>query len=149
VDHISDLLARQSGVIARRQVLAGGGDDLLIARMVRRGEWVRVHPGVYIDHNGPLTWWQRAWAATHYAAPAALAGRSALRAHGVRGHDADDDIQVVVPHDRKVRARPGIRVERLRDYDRVVQVHLSPPRVRVEHAPRRARTSAAPGTASG
>jgi hypothetical protein len=121
-------------VIARRQLLAAGADDLLIARMVRRREWVRVHPGVYVDHTGPLTWDQRAWAAVLYAAPAALAGRSALRAHRLRGHDIDDDIHVVISHDRKVRRRPGVRIERLRDFDRAVQANLSPPRVRVEHA---------------
>ena len=96
-------------------------------------QWARVHPGVYVDHTGPLAWHQRAWAAVLYAAPAALAGRSALRAHGVRGHDADD-IHVVVSQRRKVRPRPGVRIERLTHFDRAVQANLSPPRVRVEHA---------------
>jgi hypothetical protein len=131
---ISDLLAHQCGVLSRRQVLTAGGDDVLIARMVRRREWARVHPGVYVDHTGPLTWHQRAWAALLYAAPAALAGRSALRAHGVRGYDADEDIHVVVSHDRRVRPRAGIRIDRLTDCERAVQLNLSPPRVRLEQA---------------
>ena len=133
MDTISGLLAEQCGVISRRQVLASGADDQLIARKVRRREWVRVHPGVYVDHTGPLTWHQRAWAALLYATPAALGGRSALRAHRVRGHDTDD-IHVVVSHHRKVRAPPGVRIERVRDFDRAVQANLSPPRVRVEYA---------------
>jgi very-short-patch-repair endonuclease len=130
---ISDHLAQQCGVISRRQLLACGADEVLIARKLRRREWARVHPGVYVDHTGPLTWQQRAWAAVLYAAPAALAGRSALHAHRVRGH-ATDDIHVAVPHSRKVRRRPGVRIERLTDFDTAVQTHLSPPRVRVEHA---------------
>jgi len=134
VHAISDLLARQYGVISRSQLLAAGADDLLIARMLRRREWARVHPGVYVDHTGPLTWHQRAWAALLYAVPAALAGRSALRAHGLRGHDPDDDIHVVVSHHRKVQRRPGVRIERLQDFAGAVQLNLSPPRVRVEHA---------------
>jgi hypothetical protein len=134
MEGVSGVLARQYGVISRSQVLAGRGDDLLIDRMLRRREWVRVHPGVYVDHTGPLTWDQRAWAALLYAAPAALGGRSALRAHGVRGHDTDDVIHVVVDSTRKVRRQPGVRVQRISDYERVVQGNLSPPRVRVEHA---------------
>jgi hypothetical protein len=138
---ISNHLAHQCGVISRRQVLAAGADEVLIARKLRRREWARVHPGVYVDHTGPLTWQQRAWAAVLYAHPAALAGRSALRAHGVRGHDRDE-IHVVVPHARKVRRRPGIRIERLTDFDSAVQSNLSPPRVRVEHALVRVASSA-------
>jgi hypothetical protein len=134
VDDISGLLARQCGVVSRRQVLAAGADELLIARKLRRREWARVHPGVYVDHTGPLTWHQRAWAAVLYAAPAALDGRSALRAHGVRGHDADDSIDIVVAHDRRLDGRPGVQVQRSRHYERVAQVNLSPPRVRIEHA---------------
>jgi hypothetical protein len=134
MEGISRLLAHQCGVISRSQVLASGGDDQLITRMLRRRVWARVLPGVYVDHTGPLTWQQRAWAALLYAEPAALGGRSALRAHGVRGHDCDEDIHVVVAHPRTVRRQPGVRIERLRDYERVVQANLSPPRVRVEHA---------------
>ena len=86
---LARMLGQQDGVVSRSQVLAAGGDDVLIERMIRQRRWARVHPGVYIDHTGPLGWDQRAWAAVLYAAPAALSGRSALRAHGVRGHDAN------------------------------------------------------------
>jgi hypothetical protein len=134
MEGISGVLAAQCGVISRSQVLTAGGDDRLITRMLRRRQWARVHPGVYVEHTGPLTWHQRAWAALLYSAPAALGGKSALRAHGVRGYDGDDLIHVVVAHPRKVRGQPGVRIERLSDYERAVQTHLSPPRVRVEHA---------------
>jgi hypothetical protein len=127
---------QQDGLVSRSQVLGAGGEDVLIERMIRRRRWSRVHPGVYVDHTGPLGWDQRAWAAVLYAAPAALAGKSALRAHGVRGHDVnlEADIEVVVDHRRRVRTVPGLRIERLVDFDRVVQSHLSPPRVTIEHA---------------
>ena len=39
-----------------------------------------VHPGVYVNHTGELTWLQRAWAAVLFAWPAALSHDSALRA---------------------------------------------------------------------
>ena len=44
---IAELLAQQCGVICRRQVLACGGTDNDIERLVRRREWATVHPGVY------------------------------------------------------------------------------------------------------
>ena len=89
--------------------------------------------GVRQPHR-PMSWNQRAWAAVLYAWPAALAGSSALRAHGLRGHDSQDAIQVVVCHSRKVTSRAEVKVERTVDFDRVTQLHLAPPRVRVEHA---------------
>ena len=138
---IADLLVHQCGVISRRQTLATGADDVLIARKVRRREWARVHPGVYVDHTGPLTWEQRAWAAVLYAHPAALAGRSALQAHRVRGHQSAE-IHLAISHERKVRLRPGVRIERLADFDAAVQANLEPPRVRVEHALVRVASSA-------
>jgi hypothetical protein len=41
-----------------------------------------------------------------------------------------------------VRKRPGVRIERLTDYEAAVQGNLSPPRVRVEHALVRVASSA-------
>ena len=40
--------------------------------MVRRRELVIAHPGVYVNHTGPLTWEQRAWVAVLACWPAAL-----------------------------------------------------------------------------
>ena len=66
---------------------------------------------------------------------------SALLAHRLRGHESDE-YHVVVPHARKVRKRPGVRIERLTDFATAVQGNLSPPRVRVEHALVRVASSA-------
>src|SRR4051812_23763033 len=76
VDHheVARTLARQDGVISRRQVISAGGTDNDIQRLVRRREWARVFQGVYVAHTGPLSEVQRAWAAVLYAWPAALAG---------------------------------------------------------------------------
>lgn len=127
---------RQSGVIARRQVLAAGGTENDLRRMVRRRELQRVHPGVFVDHTGPLSWDQRAWAAVLACAPAALAGQSALRAHGLVRHGGGDHdaIEVVVAPDRRVLAPPGVQLTRSTFFDTQVQLHLSPPRQRLETA---------------
>lgn len=136
---IGALQREQCGMVSRAQVLSRGGDDLLISRRLRRREWARVHPGVYVDHTGPLTWEQRAWAAVLALWPAALASGSALCAQR-KGLPAsltgglDDDIHVVVAHGRRVSAPPGVRVTRLRDYEAVISANLSPPRMRFEDA---------------
>ena len=85
-----DLLRDQAGIIARRQALRGGLTSNDVRRRLRRREWVVVHPGVYVDHTGQLTWLQRAWAAVLYAWPAALCGESALRAVEGPGRRRDD-----------------------------------------------------------
>lgn len=94
LDH---LLLVQSGVASRRQALEAGLRPHDIRRLLRRREWAVVHPGVYVDHTGPLTWRQRAWAAVLYAgAGAALDRESAIRAEagpGWRGCRDTDPIR--------------------------------------------------------
>jgi hypothetical protein len=105
--------------------------------MVRRREWVRLLPGVYVDHTGQPTWLQRAWAGVLYYWPAALAGVSALRATAGPGWRTNDDagpIFVAVESARHVKPRTGYRLRWLSDYDRQVQTQTHPPRMRFEEA---------------
>jgi hypothetical protein len=146
-----ELLRAQNGLISRRQILAAGGDDQLIARLVRRRELTRVYRAVYVDHTGPLSWEQRAWAALLYYWPAALSGASALRAHGVRTTGSgrarrtratdradalapDAPVEIAIDGTRHVRAIPGVRVRRVERLAAFVQPNLTPPRFRLEHA---------------
>jgi hypothetical protein len=133
---LTGVLRHQCGVLARGQVLAAGGSDNDIERMVRRRELTRVFEGVYVDHSGPLSSDQQAWAGVLYAAPSALAGKSALKAHGIRGFDGrlDDPVHLVVPGHRRVAQQSGLCVERLGNFHDQVQLHLSPPRMRLEPA---------------
>ncbi len=131
---VHTLLAQQSGVISRRQVLACGGKDSDIQRMLRRREWARVHEGVYVDHTGPLTTVQQQWAAVLLHWPAALAGASALEAHGLSVDARSSSIELVVARSRRVDDPPGLRTRQVKDFDAVTLMNLSPPRVRVEHA---------------
>lgn len=140
--HVDDirirlLLELQSGVVSRAQLLDHGLSDSDIRRMVRRRLLVRVHPGVYVDHSGPLTWLQRAWAAVLACAPAALRDASAVRAAegpGRREHDDERPIQVAIDHSRRVLRRPGIAMERVVGLADQVLWNVSPPRQRIEHA---------------
>lgn len=71
VETLAELLDRQAGIMSRRQVLVlPGENDATIRRRLHRREWDQVHAGVYVDHTGPLTWLQRAWAAVLFAWPA-------------------------------------------------------------------------------
>jgi hypothetical protein len=133
---VDELLVAQDGVIARRQVLEAGGTDSQIKRLCRRREWSPIHPGVYVNHNGPPTWNQRAWAAVLFYWPAALEGPSALHAFKVRGHDPRDGapVHVCVDRTRTVKRRVGIVVYQLAGVDALCNMQLSPPRQTLEHA---------------
>ena len=61
-------LLDQDGVIARRQAMALAVTKSDIDRLVRRREWMRVLPGVNVDHTGEPTWLQRAWAGPRWPA---------------------------------------------------------------------------------
>ena len=95
-----------------------------------------VHPGVFIDHTGPLSWHERAWAAVLFSWPAALCHESAIRAAegpGRRGRD-DDQIHVAVARSRHLVAPPGVRLHRNSGLLEQVRWNLGPPRVRYEDA---------------
>lgn len=125
---IEGTLAVQAGVISRRQVLATGAQPHDIRRLLRRNLWARVHLGVYVDHTGPLTWTQRAWAAVLYAEPAALHLESAL---GIES----TVIHVAVGRKRAVLTEPdGVRIHHVADLDDRVLWHVGPPRMRYEEA---------------
>ena len=126
---LKDLLAHQCGVVSRGQLLTAGARQHDVDRWVRRRELARVHPGVYVDHTGPLSPSQRAWAAVLYAEPAALHLTCALSA-AVHGEVVD----VAVDAGRRVTAQPGIRIHRVRGLEARVLWSASPPRVRVEEA---------------
>ncbi|WP_182379444.1 hypothetical protein [Nocardioides sp. WS12] len=137
MDDIDDLLDRQDGVIARHQVLARGHSPAFVARKVRRRDLVTVHPGVYVNHTGPLVWRQRAWAAVLACWPAALSGWSAIRAHegpGRRRFDDDRPIEVMVRHGRRPPLLDGVRARESRRFEESAQLHLSPPRQRYDDA---------------
>ena len=130
-------LRDQAGVIGRQQAFEGGLTKSDIDRLVRRREWVRLLPGVYVDHTGEPTWLQRAWAGVLCHAPAALAGPSALRATAGPGWRLPDDsgpVWVAVGSGRNVTERPGYKVRYLVDFDDQVLSHTHPPRMRFEEA---------------
>ena len=124
---LGEVMQRQDGVVARRQVLAAGGSDNDIERLLRQRRWARVHPGVYVDHTGPPTWDQRAWAAVLFYWPAALCRDSVV-------HPGRLPIHVMVAAHRARVRLPGVLVHRSRGLDTQVRWNAGPPRQRLEHA---------------
>lgn len=124
----------QEGVVSRRQLLDAGTSAADIRRLLRRRELHPVHPGVYVDHTGPPTWHQRAWAAVLSVWPAALAGESALVAHENGPFDQRRPVEVAVPHGRHVTPPEGVTVTRMRHFDENVEWHRRPPLVAYDAA---------------
>jgi hypothetical protein len=116
-------------VVARRQIAGLGGTDADIARLLRRRELAVVHPGVYVNHTGPITWHQRAWAAVLFYWPAALARVSALP-----NPPAGAPIHVAVDLTRTVRPVRGVIPHRTADFQQRVRWNACPPAVALEHA---------------
>lgn len=136
-DPVAALLRAQDGVASRAQLVDAGCEPHDLERMIRRKELVVALPGVYVVHNGPRSWQQRAWVAVLACWPAALAGSSALRAEsgpGLRGFDEAAAIEVAVDVARTVRDKPDVRVRRTAGLAARARWNASPPRVRYEEA---------------
>ena len=134
----ADLLALQSGVVSRRQLLDDAGlqpHDL--QRLVRRRDLVRVHDGVFVDHTGDLTWLQRAWVGVHLVWPAALAARQRAprrRRAGASGPGRVGDPPRRRPGPARARCPPATGCTGMAGFDERVMWNTSPPRVRIEEA---------------
>jgi len=125
---------QQDGVLSHAQLAAGGLTRADMIRMQRRKEIVRVHPRVYVDHTGPLTWHQRAWAAVLYAAPAYVCGPSVEAPRTERPMVpgmVPDPIHVAIDQTRRVVPQPGIVIHRLTNLETHAYGGV-PPRLKLE-----------------
>jgi hypothetical protein len=136
-DEIARILSLQHGVISRAQAIQAGLAEHDVRRQVRRGAWVLLLPGVYLNHTGEPTWLQRAWAATLHAGDSALCHDSALRAAEGPGKSHRDEsvIHVAIDRNRRILSSADwLVVHRIADFDDKVKRNTSPPTVRIEHA---------------
>lgn len=121
-------LLMQDGVASHAQLTAGGLRKADIERRLRRRELRRVHPRVYVDHAGPMSWTQRAWAAVLYAEPAYLCWTSVEEP---RGRDDGAPIHVAIDHSRRIRPQDGIIIHRMAGLEQRAYGG-TPPRLAVE-----------------
>ncbi len=109
---VAEVLARQDGVLARRQALSIGMTVGQIRARLASGRWVIVHPGVYrsTDHQVSTASRIRAaglWAGDH----SLLFGLAAAWWWGLTDVEPTS-VDVVTSPRRHLRARPGIRIIR-------------------------------------
>jgi len=115
-DKREQLLARmaelQHGVISRAQLLDLGFDGRAVARFVRIGRLHRLHPGVYAVGHRVLGPNGRRKAATLSVPGSFLGDRYAGALHALRPYSGVPEL--IVHGNRGHRARPGVRVRRVR-----------------------------------
>lgn len=105
------LLARD--VVTRAELVAVGVDDGAAALACRRGTWQQVLVGTYLLGPGPVTGRHREQAGLLLGGPGAmLTAVSACSHHGLRDLPEGDDVWVLVPHARRRRPPPGLRLLR-------------------------------------
>lgn len=128
---VTELLARQEGVISRSQALGAGLRPHDLDRLRRRREWTLLRPGIFLDHTGEPSWRQLAWAAVLGHWPAALFGVSAIVESGGPG----ELIHVAIDRRRgRPRPVPGVKVHFVCRLEEKVRWNQSPPRMRYEEA---------------
>lgn len=105
--------------ISASQCLALGATRNWLGRQVSSGKWQRLHAGVFVVHSGPLSWRTRAAAGLLYSGPgAALSHAAAAHVFGFLAKPPAQ-IDIVVPHGRKVVQSPGLKIRRRRQMPRV------------------------------
>jgi very-short-patch-repair endonuclease len=127
---VDSLLKVQGGVLARRQITS----PAILARILRRvagGSWQAPWPGLYVDHNGPLTARQRRWSALLACGPAAAwAGPTVIELGGITGHESDA-VHIAVPHKMHGAGLDGVVVVRMRHLDDYVHAVRTPRQLRL------------------
>jgi hypothetical protein len=131
-DLIGELLARQSGVLARWQLDRARGDLDLAAAQVRSGRWQRARRGVYVAFTGPLTRRAELWSAVLLAGPdAVLSHETAAELDGFATQPSRL-IHVTVPLAKRMARTPGIAVHRSGRLEQARHPARTPPRTRIE-----------------
>jgi hypothetical protein len=110
---VLDVLRQQGDLITRSQALgAGWSESTLRYRTRADGPWGLVLPGIYTNHNGPLTGTQREIAAVLYAGRGCvITGQAALQRHGVQV-PLTDIVDVLIPHSTRRQSAGFVRVHR-------------------------------------
>ncbi|HVX46998.1 MAG TPA: type IV toxin-antitoxin system AbiEi family antitoxin domain-containing protein [Mycobacteriales bacterium] len=93
-------------VILRADALAAGMSPAAIGRMLRRGRWIRLHHGVYVEAGTELSPDLRAAAALRVSGPAVASHQTAARVHGIEVVTFGKDAPTVEHVTRRARGRP-------------------------------------------
>ena len=109
---VAGILARQDGVIARRQALSSGMTTGQIRHQLQAGSWVLVHPAVYRSSAHPLSTAARIRAVGLWGGPnAVLSGIAAAWWWGLETKPPAT-VEIVIPRAENRRSKPGAKVVR-------------------------------------
>ena len=109
---VTEILARQDGVIGRRQALYAGMTPGQVRHRLDSGRWMTVHAGVYQSAQHPVTHASRVRAALIWGGKkAVLAGHAAAWWWGLT-QTPPPIVDIVIPPREHRRSRAGIRVIR-------------------------------------
>jgi hypothetical protein len=123
----------QDGVLTRAQALAIGVTRSMIRTRLLRGEWQRLHPGVYAAFDGVPARNCLLWAAVLRAGPgSALSHQTAAQLWGLLVPGAAT-IHVTVPSGSSVVRIPGVAVHYSQRAEQARHPVLAPPRTTIEN----------------
>ncbi len=109
---LSEHLRRQSGVISHPQAVSAGLSASAIRRRVAGGQWVRLHPRVYLAADRYCSDEARVHAAVLWAgAGAVVHGPTAAWWHGLR-ESPPAAVELTLPRTRSLPPRAGVQVRR-------------------------------------
>lgn len=110
-----EVMARQYGCIARSQAIGAGLSRRQIQHRLERGEWERVHRGVYRAVAAPATWRGAVMAAV-LATRGVASHRCAAALWGISGW-REPPVELLLPEHR--RSTLDVRIHRTTQWDRI------------------------------
>jgi hypothetical protein len=129
---LGELAERQRGVLCRRQLLSGGLSDHAVGRRVGRGQWQRLHTGVYAAFSGNVDRQAVLWAAVLRAGQGAVLSHQTAAEVDQLTDKPSPLIHVTVPGTRRVSRIRGTVVHVRQDVERIRHPSRLPPRTRLE-----------------
>jgi hypothetical protein len=117
---LAALASEQGGCFSRRQALAAGLTRGLVERALGRGEWLRLHPGVFTWAGMPLGTVGKQWAAIVACQDdepervSAISHRSAAATIGTRAFTADHLVEISTARATRPRLQ-RVQLHRVRD----------------------------------
>jgi hypothetical protein len=122
----------QDGVLTTAQLIAAGiGKDALSSR-VQRGQWQRLHHGVYAVFSGPVPRAAVLWAAVLSAGEGAMLSHQTAAELAKLTDKPERLIHVTVPTERRVTPIPGIVIHRSVRCEQARHPAPWPPRTLIE-----------------
>jgi hypothetical protein len=129
---LQDLVVRQNGVLAARQLTQAGITKNAINSKVRTGRWQRMYRGVYATFSGEPTRLARLWAAVLYAGPGAMLSYHTAAEVARLADRPSELIHVTVPDTRRIAKTPGVVVHYSARARETVHPARLPPQTRIE-----------------